>query len=235
MVMRIPVRISDIVDETPTVKVLRLDLQGSDFVYSPGQWIDCYVELDGRLEIVGYTITSSPTLEGEIEIAVREGDNPVTRFIHEGASVGDTLYVEGGQGDFYYSREMGDSVVLIGGGIGITPLMSILRYVDDAHPDVRVTLMYSVSKPSEIVFREELDNISTGNENIQCIVTVTRPEDERWSGRVGRIDRALLEEVEVNLEALFFLCCPAPMTESMTKILHETGVPSERIKYEQWW
>jgi len=233
--MRIPVRITEIVNETPTVKSLRLNLQGSEFVYSPGQWIDCYAELDGRLEVVGYTITSSPTLEGEIEIAVKEGDNPVTQFIHEGAAVGDTLYVDGGQGDFYYSREMGDSMVLIGGGIGITPLMSILRYIDDAHPEVRVTLLYSVSKPSEIVFREELENISRGNENVRCIVTVTRPGDERWSGSVGRIDRKLLEEANLDPDALIFLCCPAPMTKSMMDILHGLGVPEDLVRYEQWW
>jgi len=154
--MKIPVRIRSIRQETPTVKSYTLDLEGQKFSFHPGQWVDCYVDVDGERGVAGYTLTSSPTTEGMIELTVkRSEEREVTRFMHEEAETGDVIYVDGGQGDFYYLREMGDSVTLIAGGIGITPLMSMLRYVDEGTSDVRAKLFYSVKAPSEIIFRKQ--------------------------------------------------------------------------------
>lgn len=234
--MRIPVRIETIKQETPTVKSYELDLGGQEFSFLPGQWIDCYAEIDGRQEVAGYTMTSSPTAGGTIEIAVRYSeDNPVTRFLHEAAEVGDLLQVDGGQGEFYYRREMGDSLVLIAGGIGVTPMMSILRYVDAAEPDVSATLFYSAKSPSELIFRDDLEEMATRNEQIRCILTVTGSGDEPWDGRFGRIDSTLINESGLNPDALFYICGPPPMGPDMARLLEGLGIPSSRIKYEQWW
>ena len=234
--MRIPVRIANIKQETPTVKSYKLDLGGQEFRFLPGQWIDCYAEVDGRQEVAGYTVTSSPTALGAIEITVRYSeDNPVTRFLHEAADVGDLLQIEGGQGDFYYRREMGDSLVLIAGGIGITPLMSILRYVDTAEPDVSATLLHSAKSPSELIFRDELEEMSTRNEKIRYILTVTGSSDEPWDGRFGRIDSTLINESGLDPDALYYICGPPPMGPDMAGLVEGLGIHSSRIKYEQWW
>lgn len=234
--MRIPVRIEAVRQETPTVKSFRLDLGGQELSFLPGQWVDCYAEVDGSLEVAGYTITSSPTTKTSIEMAIRySGDNLVTRFLHETAVVGDLLHVDGGQGDFYYRREMGDSLVLIAGGIGITPLMSILRHVDAAELGVSATLFYSAKSPSELIFRNELEEMAARNVKIRCIFTVTGTSEEPWEGRFGRIDSVLIEDSKVDLDALFFICGPPPMGLDMAEMLEGQGVPPSRIKYEQWW
>jgi ferredoxin-NADP reductase len=231
----IHVRIAEIRQETPTVKSLRLDLQGQDFTFHPGQWVDCYAEIGGERLVAGYTLTSSIAVRGAIELAVKEGDNPVTQFIHGEAVVGDTLYVDGGQGDVYYTREMGDSLFLIAGGIGITPLVSMVRTVRDSHPDVKATLVYSARSPSELVFREELENITREHDNISCFLTVTGQDTGSWPGHRGRIDQELLMETGAKREDLFFLSGPAPMAEAMKGILRGLGVPEDSIRYEQWW
>ena len=231
----IPVRIAEVRQETPTVKTLTLDLMGQDFSFHPGQWVDCYAEIDGERLVAGYTLTSSAAVKGTVELAVKEGDNPVTRFIHGEAAVGDTLHVDGGQGAVYYTREMGDSLVLIAGGIGITPLVSMVRTVKDSHPDVEATLVYSARSPSELVFREELDAIARENDNIRCFLTVTGPDSGDWAGRRGRIDHGLLSEAGAKRGALFFLSGPAPMAEAMMGILRGLGVSEVSIRYEQWW
>ena len=166
---------------------------------------------------------------------MKEADNPVTRFIHGEAAVGDTLYVDGGQGEVYYAREMGDSLVLIAGGIGITPLISMVRTVRDSHPDVEATLIYSTRSPSELVFREELEAIAIENDNIRCLLTVTGFDAVGWTGRRGRIDRGLLSEAGAKSGDLFFLSGPAPMAEAMKGILRSLGVSDDSIRYEQWW
>ena len=231
----IPVRIAEIRQETPTVKSLKLDLMGQGFSFHPGQWVDCYAEIDGERPVAGYTLTSSGAVKETIELAVKEADNPVTRFIHGEAAVGDTLYVDGGQGEVYYAREMGDSLVLIAGGIGITPLISMVRTVRDSHPDVEATLIYSARSPSELVYRDELEAMAIEHDNIGCFLTVTGPDAGGWAGRLGRIDGELLSEAGAKSGDLFFLSGPAPMAEAMKGILRGLGVSDDSIRYEQWW
>jgi len=231
----IPVRILEIRQETPTVKSLRLDLMGQEFNFHPGQWVDCYAEIDGERLVAGYTLTSSTAVKETIELAVKEGDNPVTQFIHEEAEVGATLYVDGGQGEVYYSREMGDSLVLIAGGIGITPLVSMVRTVKDSYPDVEATLVYSARSSSELVFRGRLKATAAEHDNIRCYFTVTGPEEGGWVGHRGRIDGELLLEAGAKKSDLYFLSGPAPMAEAMKEVLRGLGVSEDSIRYEQWW
>ena len=234
--MKIPVRIASIRRETPTVRSYTLDLEGQGFTFRPGQWVDCYVDAEGERGVAGYTLTSSPTTTGTIELTVRRNEErEVTRFMHEEAEVGDVIYVDGGQGEFYYEREMGDSLTLIAGGIGITPLMSILRYVDEGTSDVSAKLFYSVRAPSEIVFRRQLEEISSRNPRIGCVFTVTRPGDEPWEGHRGRISGGLLVDEGADLGGLFFICGPKPMGRDMEEALMGLGVAKDSIRYEEWW
>src|SRR5579885_2943983 len=157
----LPVTIAAIRQGTPTVKVFTLATGGERLEFFAGQWVDCYAEIDGELAVAGYSLTSSPTTRATVEIAVkRNPDQPVTRFLHERARVGDRLLLEGGQGDCYFTAGMAASLVLIAGGIGITPLISIARYVRDAAPEVRVTLIHSARSPDEHLFRSELERMA---------------------------------------------------------------------------
>jgi len=199
--MKTPVRILSIRQETPTVKSYTLDLEGQEFSFHPGQWVDCYVDAEGERGVAGYTLTSSPTTVGTIDLTVKMSEErEVTRFMHEEAETGDVIYVDGGQGEFYYLREMGDSLTLIAGGIGITPLMSMLRYVDEGTSDVRAKLFYSARAPSEMVFHRQLEDISGRNPRVDCVFTVTRPGGEPWEGHTGRLKGLGVAEERIRYE-----------------------------------
>ena len=126
--MRLPAKVVAIHQETPTIKSFRLDLHGRELAFMAGQWVDFFVTLDGAEAVGGYSITSSPAEQTAISLAVkRDGsDHPVTNWLHEDAQVGDEVEISLG-GDFFYEPDETESVVLIAGGIGLTPLMSIVR------------------------------------------------------------------------------------------------------------
>ena len=161
----IPVTIKSIVQATPTIRILTLDLGGQEFVYKAGQWIDCYAVIDGERKVVGYSLASSPATTSTIEVAVKMSDNPVTEYVHGVALIGDSLYIEGGQGDVFYEDGMADKVVLIGAGIGVAPLMGMLRYIDDS-TNASATMIQSASTAEEMVYFSETseiaDSIKTG-------------------------------------------------------------------------
>ena len=227
----IPVKISRIQQMTPTIKVLELDLMGEEFSYHPGQWIDCYADIDGERRVAGYSIASSPTTMGTFELAVKSSDNPVTQYVHTRAGAGDTLYVEGGQGDVYYRREMGNSLVILAAGIGIAPMMSILRYAH-AVGDVEVKMIYGTASDEELAYLDEIRVIADANPRISYHITVSGVDTKH---REGKIDEALLNEVGLNINALYYICGPPPMIHSTADTLRKMGVQNSHIRYELWW
>ena len=227
----IPVKIAEIRQATPTVKTLKLDLQGQPFSFHPGQWIDLYADIDGERKAAGYTLTSSPNTRGSVEISVKTGDNPVTRHIHEQARVGDTLYIDGGKGGIYYTHEMGDSLVLVAAGIGITPIISILRYADEAG-DVHATLLYSASTQDELLYLDEIEAAQRRNPLIKAHFFVTR---EKTRHRHGRIDESALRDLAHDPHALHYVSGPRDMTMDTVATLNKLGINEASIKYELWW
>ncbi len=228
----IPVNINRIEQATPTIKVIEIDLKNQIFEYKAGQWIDCYAEINGERKIVGYSLASSPTQKGFIELAVKVSDNPVSDYIHKNAKVGDILHIEGGQGDIYYETTMSDKVVLIGAGIGFAPLMGMLRLMDQT-PNTSAMVIQSASNAEEMIYYSEISEIAGRNEMITYHPRVTREQSEVIPS--GRIDKELLSALGVNPESLFYLSGPGGMTPELEEVLKVMGVPQEHIKYEVWW
>ena len=228
-------RIAAIAPATPSIQVLRLAIPDPAFRFLPGQWVDLSIEVDGVTYTSGYSITSSPMHAGAIELAIKaSARHPVARWVHERAAVGDRVRVSQGQGPFVYLPEMSDNVVLIGGGVGITPLLSIFRHVRDAGLPTQVHLVYSVSDSREVLFRDELDAAVRAHDNLHVSITVTQP-DPQWHGLTGRIDPVKLHALDVPDDTLYYLCGPKGMVEDMSTLLHDLGVPMNRIIFEKWW
>ncbi|MEW6591910.1 MAG: FAD-dependent oxidoreductase [Pseudomonadota bacterium] len=220
---------------TPSIRALRLAIPDSGFRFLPGQWVDLSVDLDGAPHTSGYSITTSPLRRGEIELAIKaSARHPVARWVHERARVGDRVRVSQGQGPFVYLPEMSDNVVLIGGGVGVTPLLSIFRHVRDAGLPTQAHLVYSVSDSREILFREELEAAALAHDTLHVTLTVTQP-DPLWHGLTGRIDPVKLHALDVPDDTLYYLCGPKGMVEDMSTLLHSLGVPMNRIIFEKWW
>ena len=233
--MEIEARIAVIQEETPTIKSFLLDLMGQSFPFYPGQYVDLILETPSSYETGGYYITSSPKLQSFIQVAIRKMPNrAVSLYLHERSQVGDEVFIMGPSGDFYFEEGMANSLVLIAGGLGITSVVSTIRYVHEAGLDVPVTLLYSARTPSELLFHKELADISTNNPKIKCLFTVTRPGDEAWDGRAGRIDPDLLKEHVTDKDAMFYLNGPRGMSEDMAMMLTSMGVDPSRLNVEQW-
>jgi ferredoxin-NADP reductase len=228
-------QIAAITPATPSIHTLRLAIPDASFRFLPGQWVDLGIEVDGAAHTAGYSITTSPIHQGEIELAIKaSARHPVARWVHERAAVGDHVRVSQGQGPFVFLPEMSDNVVLIGGGVGVTPLLSIFRHVRDARLSTQVHLVYSVSDSREILFREELEAAVRAHENLHLSITVTQP-DVDWHGLTGRIDPVKLHALDVPDDTLYYLCGPKGMVEDMSSLLHDLGVPMNRIIFEKWW
>jgi ferredoxin-NADP reductase len=227
-------RIARVAQATPTIKAIELEVDDPSFGFLPGQWIEITIKMDGQEFTGGYSATTSPLNNGRVGLAVKSSSkNPVTRWLHQ-ATPGSTLRVSRGQGPFVFLPEMGEDIVLIGGGVGVTPLLSIWRHVRDACPETHAHLYYSVSQPEEILFRDELEQSARKHTHLSLEITVTQPSDS-WQGETGRINRHKLAALNAPPNTLFYLCGPKGMVEDMSAMLYEIGVPASRIIFEKWW
>lgn len=239
--------VRDIVQESHHVKTFRLTMpDGTDipWTHQPGQFVTLTVDIDGKPVHRSYTIASSPTQRRHIELSIKRlPEGPVSNWLHERVATGDRLHVAGPAGVFWFDGLSSDSVVLIAGGIGITPLLSILRYLTTSDWHGEILLINVVSTPRDAVFLEELQEMSRRYPNVrvvnhfsreQSLPDVTAP-DERWEIRSGRLSKESLATFTPELaSAPVYLCGPTDMMAATLGFLRELGVPEHRLYTEEF-
>jgi ferredoxin-NADP reductase len=213
---------------------LRFRVAESDaFRARPGQFLTFDWLIDGEKLVRSYSISSSPTQAGFVEITVKKAEEGrVSAFLNERVPSNLTVEARGPAGRFCFDEKQHRKIVLFAGGSGITPMMSILRYIDDMCLDTKVTLFYSVRTRRDIIFEGELEGLQRRLPNFRAVIVPTHP-DHGWTGRSGRLSQELLvEQLDVNTEQTFFLCGPEPFMNHVDSILQPLGVSQSRILRE---
>jgi ferredoxin-NADP reductase len=228
--------VAQIRPETPTVKTFRLALPGWQ-AHLAGQHYDLRLTAaDGYQAQRSYSIASSPTDAGVIELTVeRLSDGEVSAFLHDVVVVGDRLEVRGPIGGYFvWNAANGGPVLLIGGGSGVVPLMAMLRHRAALNATVPATLLYSSRSADELIYRAELDGF--GNGGVALVETLTRSQPSGWTGYARRIDRGILTDVLTRTapNAQVFICGPTSMVESASEQLVDLGVPPAQIRTERF-
>lgn len=230
-------RVASVVSESPIVKTFRLmmvDDAPIPFTFAPGQYLNVRVEVSGAREMRCYTIASSPTQRDHVEITVkREEHGVVSRHLHDVVKLGDAVDVEGPNGTFVFTGHEADSVVLIAGGVGITPMMSIIRYLCDRCWPGEIFLIYACKSSRDFVFQAELAQLERRNAKLQVVASMERTEGTDWMGPRGRITQDLLVQSVPNLTSRrIHICGPPGMMDAVTSILTALGIPRDHIKTE---
>jgi ferredoxin-NADP reductase len=230
-------RVARIFRETPDVKTFRLmnPLGGVlPFTYLPGQFLTVTVLADGKPVKRGYTIASSPTQHDYAELTVKHAaGGVVSGYLNDRVKEGDLVDCSGPTGAFVFTGRECDCVLLIGGGVGITPLMSVTRYLTDRAWPGEIYLIYGVHAPDDIIFRDELEHLARRHPNLRLTVTVSHPEGTDWKGETGRISKELIARVVPDVASRYVhICGPVTQMEAVRAALRDLGVPAERVKTE---
>ena len=172
----LPARIESIEQVTPLIKVFTLAADPQRFTSKAGQWLDLVIpQPEGKPFVGGYSVVSAPRADGRLQLAIKYADHHhATHHLHAVAQEGDTVYITPGQGSFFFEPGMARNVVLLGAGIGVTPLFGILRAIHADMPEVYAHLVYSVAHQDEVLFPQELEAMAKAP-NIDVSLTVTRP------------------------------------------------------------
>jgi predicted ferric reductase len=203
--------------------------------YLPGQFhfITFYRDRSLPVEEHHWTISSPPS-QGEYVSSTIKALGDFTSTMGE-TKTGDVAAVHGAFGRFSYLFHPEErDLVFVAGGIGITPLMSMIRYMHDVRDARNVVLFYGNQKEDQIVFRDELSNIeSEGYPSLKVVHVISSPEKE-WTGETGYVDREKIRKhCGDNLQGkAFYLCGPAGMLEAVASALKGMGVADRQIRTE---
>jgi ferredoxin-NADP reductase len=222
-----------VMQQTADSKTLRFAVCGPQKPDAlPGQFLTFSFLFRGRKEVRCYSICSSPARSGYVEItAKRVANGCVSVFLNDQAAIGMTVEATGPFGKFFLKPE-DRKIVLVAAGSGITPMMAMLRYIDDYCLDIEATLLYCVRTSQEMMFRQELDDLQMRLKRFRYSALLSQPEPG-WPGARGRINRGFIAEHVADMNGrVFFLCGPPPFMDSAASILSGLGVEPERIRTE---
>ncbi|NEQ26297.1 MAG: hybrid-cluster NAD(P)-dependent oxidoreductase, partial [Microcoleus sp. SIO2G3] len=237
-----------IIDETPDVKTFCFVADSPVlFDFQPGQFVNLAVDIDGKPAVRPYSISSSPTRPYHLSVTVKRVPAPphdrslpqglVSNWLHDNLKVGDRIrLLDRPMGHFTCLPNLPPKLLLISAGSGITPMMSMSRWVQDTLADCDIVFLHSARTPNDIVFRSELEMMATQMPNFHLAVTLTRPAvNLPWMGLTGRISQAMLNWVVPDLfDRAVFVCGPNEFMQSIKSTLQAMNFPMGNYQEESF-
>lgn len=217
--------VAEVLQATPRSRIIRIALGGRPFAFAEGQ--ACMVGLAGSTLKKPYSIASAPfeaARTGTIELLTRIEDALLDPHL-ERAQPGTLLDIEGPFGTFGLS-DAAEPTLLVAGGTGIAPLRSMV--VEWLAAGARaLSLVYCARTPDDLAYRLDLESRAERG-RLSVMLVVSRPA-EAWSGRVGRLDEALLREALPAPGARCVACGPPGFIGSLRALLPRVGVGADRL------
>lgn len=232
-------RVARIFDETHDVKTFRLAMPDGGplpFEHVPGQYLNLALEIGGRRVNRSYTIASSPARAASCEISVKR-IGLASSHLHDTLREGDTIKVSAPAGKFHFDGtldgERAQRIVLIAGGVGITPMMSILRGLTDRSWPGDIYLLFANRTRADIIFESELGYLERRFPNLRVLHALSKEPDPAWTGARGHLTREMIEGFVPELRrGPVMLCGPDAMMAAMRALLVGMGVPDAEIHQE---
>jgi ferredoxin-NADP reductase len=229
--------VTELTDETSRVRSIVLDVENWPG-HRAGQHVDIRLTAeDGYQAQRSYSIASPPE-DPRVAITVELlPDGEVSSYLVGELREGDQLELRGPIGGYFvWESAMGGPLLLVAGGSGIVPLMAMLRHREASGASVGARLVYSSRSWDDVIYRDELERLSAGSNDLQVFHTLTRSQPPGWTGYARRVDAAMLSETAwpASSSPSGFVCGPTPFVESVASALVLLGYSATSVKTERF-
>jgi ring-1,2-phenylacetyl-CoA epoxidase subunit PaaE len=238
----VPLKVLQVIRETADAStvVLEKPLDGT-FSYKPGQYLTLKLTVGGESLRRAYSLCSSPTTDSDLAVTVKRVDKGrMSNFVHTQLKAGDVVEVFPPMGNFCLVPDATKArhVVMLGGGSGITPLMSILKSTLTAEPNSRITLIYGNRDEESIIFKRTLDAMAEAQPDRLRVIHILSDPSPSWIGMRGlpmrHVILGIVQDI-MNADQLpksYWICGPSPMMEESQAALGFLGIPKDAIHRE---
>lgn len=217
---------------------LWFDASGRDFTYTAGQYVSITIPelrlLHPGEETKAFSIANAPNEEKLLLIAIRRGKNPFKRTL-ERMPIGSIVELRGPSGTFLLHRNEEIPAVFLAGGIGITPVRSIIEWATIKHLPQPIYLFYSNESRERIAFLKDFELWQRKNNNFRFIPTLTKRAPSSWTYERGRISAEMLSRHMGDARnALYYVSGGEPMVKELLAVLDSLGAKELQIKIEEF-
>ncbi len=233
----------EIVRETADTTTMVFRKPEDGFDYAPGQFLTLIIPVGGEEVRRPYSISTSPHTDENIAVTVKRLDKgTVSNYLNDHMKIGDEYEVLLPMGSFTpaLSADNEKHYVLIGGGSGITPLISIIKSILAVEANSTLLLIYQNRDEASIIFKDQLEKLESNYGGRLKLVNILSKPGASWDGLQGRLDGKLIREVLADqignkgLEAEYFICGPGGLMVSVENALNEMGVSADRVHKESF-
>lgn len=227
---------TSIVQESHNVRTYSFQSEISNwFSYKPGQFITLELPVKKDEPILRtYTLSSSPSRPLSISITIKLNEGSVgTKWIFENVKKGDRLKAHGPAGEFSFFNKATEKYLFISAGSGITPMLSMTRWMFDYGRDMDINFINCVQSPADLLFKRELEGMAKRSKNLSVSWVCEKDTDNIWTGIKGRFNKLILGLVSQDyMERDVYCCGPPPFMKAVRDALYVSGFDMEKY-YEE--
>lgn len=225
---------------TTSTQLLTLQNQnpGQTFHFEAGQYAAISFRWHGRPTTVRcFSIVSPPTDNNILQLGIQIKGH-YTKALSS-LEQGEIVNVHGAFGNFKVNNSRDKDIVLLAGGIGITPFMSIIRYLTRLREEIKITLVYCCRNEHDVPFADELIDTEQRHRNFQVIFIISNGLKSRFAGKkasIGHVTANIMDIVtrRLYLNKTFFICGSPGFMQAMTNILRKKGTPPNKVITESF-
>lgn len=207
------------------------------FRFLPGQFLTLELPIGGTIVNRCYTISASAARPYRISITVkRQPGGAVSNWLHDNLRPGDEIRALGPLGDFVPAAASAPKWLMLSGGSGVTPLMSMVRTSLDLAEERDIVFVHAARSPADIIFRHELEAMARHMPQLRVAhICETAAGETHWPGFMGRLSLPMLRLIAADLaEREIFCCGPAPFMAAIRAMLGEAGFDMSRYHQESF-
>ena len=236
-------KIREVVQETADAISIVFEQPEPAITYKAGQFFTLIPTIEGKKVRRAYSACTSPYTDAHPAVTVKRVEGGlVSNFLNDQLKAGDTLEVMEPMGNFNLVPQADKKrhIVLLGGGSGITPLMSIAKSVLKEEPQSQVSLVYANRSEGTIIFKKQLDELQQQYANRLQVIHVLEEKPFSWECPTGLLKPELLKQLLKELpqwdtaQTEFFMCGPEGMMANVEETLKELAIPKDLVHRESF-
>ncbi|MGQ0665401.1 MAG: cytochrome b5 reductase family protein [Nitrospiraceae bacterium] len=226
-----PYRLTAIEPDTHDTKTFRFELAADATLdMLPGDYLYVHTTINGKQVKRPYTPSSMTGTTGFFDLTVKRYESgTVSKYLHD-QHIGDTVLISGPNSGGHWVDGMAKRVGFVAGGTGITPMISIIRWILTKRIEAELFLVFANKTEADIILRKEWERALREHRNFHCYHVLEEPPPE-WSEGSGRVTAEILKQhlPPPAPDTCIFLCGPPPMVDALETTLKELGYPEQAI------